>query len=243
MLCYIVLISAIYQHESAIGIYMSSLSWTSLPWTTPSCHSRLSQWFCCFVDDIFCWCCVKAFQFVIFPFIFVFVSCLRRHVVVVVVVELLSHVQLFATPPTGAHQVPCPSPSPGICSNSSALSQFTIQPSHPLSLPSPPAFSLSQHQCLFQRVSSSHQVAKVLELQLQHQSLQWIFRIGFLLGLRDLISLQYKGLSRVFSNTTVPNNSLMFSLLYGPNVTSIHDTGKTIALTRQTCHQNCVSAF
>ena len=104
MLCYIVLISAIYQHESAIGICMSSLSWTSLPWTTPSCHSRLSQWFCCFVDDIFCCCCVKAFQFVIFPFIFVFVSCLRRHVVVVVVVELLSHVQLFATPPTGAHQ-------------------------------------------------------------------------------------------------------------------------------------------
>ena len=140
-------------------------------------------------------------------------------------------------------RLPCPSPSPGICSNSSALSQFTIQPSHPLSLPSPPAFSLSQHQHLFQRVSSSHQVAKVLELQLQHQSLQWIFRIGFLLGLRDLISLQYKGLSRVFSNTTVPNNSLMFSLLYGPNVTSIHDTGKTIALTRQTCHQNSVSAF
>ena len=51
-----------------------------------------------------------------------------------------------------------------------------IQPSHPLSSPSPPAFNLSQHQGLFQRVSSSHQVAKVLELQLQHQSFQWIFR-------------------------------------------------------------------
>ena len=47
-----------------------------------------------------------------------------------------------------------------------------IQPSHPLSSPSPPAFSLSQHQGLFQRVSSSHQVAKVLEFQLQHQSCQ-----------------------------------------------------------------------
>ena len=44
-----------------------------------------------------------------------------------------------------------------------------IQPSHPLSSPSPPAFSLSQHQGLFQWVSSSHQVVKVLELQ--HQSL------------------------------------------------------------------------
>ena len=47
-----------------------------------------------------------------------------------------------------------------------------IQPSHPLSLPSPPALNLSQHQSLFQGVSSSCQVAKVLEFQLQHQSLQ-----------------------------------------------------------------------
>ena len=47
-----------------------------------------------------------------------------------------------------------------------------IQPSHPLSPPSPPAFSLSQHQGLFQGVSSSHQVAKVLEFQPQHQSFQ-----------------------------------------------------------------------
>ena len=54
-----------------------------------------------------------------------------------------------------------------------------IQPSHPLSSPSPPAFNLSQHQDLFQWVSSSHQVAKVLEFQLQHQSFQWIFRTDF----------------------------------------------------------------
>ena len=47
-----------------------------------------------------------------------------------------------------------------------------IQPSHPLPSPSPPAFSLSQHQGLFQGVSSSHQVAKVLEFQFQHQSFQ-----------------------------------------------------------------------
>ena len=47
-----------------------------------------------------------------------------------------------------------------------------IQPSHPLSSPSPPAFNLSQHQGLFQGVSSSQQVAKVLESQLQHQSFQ-----------------------------------------------------------------------
>ena len=48
-----------------------------------------------------------------------------------------------------------------------------IQPSHPLSSPSPPAPNPSQHQGLFQWVNSSHEVAKVLEFQLQHQSFQW----------------------------------------------------------------------
>ena len=55
-----------------------------------------------------------------------------------------------------------------------------IQPSHPLSPPSPPAFHLSQHQGLFQWVSYSHQMSKGLELHLQHQSFQWIFRVDFL---------------------------------------------------------------
>ena len=54
-----------------------------------------------------------------------------------------------------------------------------IQPSHPLSSPSPPAFRLSQHQDRFQWVSSLSQVAKVLEFQFQHQS-WWIFRVNFL---------------------------------------------------------------
>ena len=48
-----------------------------------------------------------------------------------------------------------------------------IQPSHPLSSPSPPATNPSQHQGLFQWVNSAHEVAKVLEFQLQHQSFQW----------------------------------------------------------------------
>ena len=48
-----------------------------------------------------------------------------------------------------------------------------IQPRHPLSSPSPPTFNLSQHQGVFQWVSSSYQVAKILEFQLQHQSFQW----------------------------------------------------------------------
>ena len=66
-----------------------------------------------------------------------------------------------------------------------------IQPSHPLSSPSPPAPNLSQHQGLFQWVGSSHQVAKVLELQLQHQSFQWIFRVdSFRIDWFDLLTVQ-----------------------------------------------------
>ena len=55
-----------------------------------------------------------------------------------------------------------------------------IQPSHPLSSPSPPTFNLYQYQGLFKWVSSSHQVAKVLGFQLQHQCFQWIFKTDFL---------------------------------------------------------------
>ena len=55
-----------------------------------------------------------------------------------------------------------------------------IQPSHPPSSPSPPTLSLFQHQGLFKWVSSLHQVAKVLEFQLQHPSFQWTFRTDFL---------------------------------------------------------------
>ena len=55
-----------------------------------------------------------------------------------------------------------------------------IQPTHPLSSPSPPAHNLSKHQGLFKWVSSSHQVAKILEFQLQHQSSQWTPRTDLL---------------------------------------------------------------
>ena len=75
---------------------------------------------------------------------------------------------------------PCPSPTPGVYSTLVHRISDAIQPSHSLSSPSPPALNLSQHQGLFQWVSSSHQVAKVLGFQLQHQSFQWIFRSDFL---------------------------------------------------------------
>ena len=117
-----------------------------------------------------------------------------------VAVRLLSHVQLFATPWTAACQA-----SPSITNFWSLLKLMSIEsmiPSNHLILCFPPAFNLSQHQGLFKWVSSLHRVAKVLELLLQHQSFQWIFRMNSL-RLTGLISLQSKGLSTVFSNTTV----------------------------------------
>ena len=71
---------------------------------------------------------------------------------------------------------PCPSPTPRVHPNSWHWVSDDIQPSHPLASPSPPALNLSQHQGIFKWVSSSHQVAKVLDFQLQHQSFQWIPR-------------------------------------------------------------------
>ena len=85
-------------------------------------------------------------------------------------VQTLSHVQLFATPWTTAHQVSCPLLTLRIYPNPCPLSHDAIHRSHPLSSPSAPTFNLSQHQGLFKLVSSLHQVAKVLEFQLQHQS-------------------------------------------------------------------------
>ena len=94
------------------------------------------------------------------------------------VVQLLSHVQLLATPWTTAHQA---SLSFTISwSLLKLMSNELVMPSNHLLSPSSPAFNLSKHQGVFQGVSSSHQVAKVLELQLQHQSFQWIFRTDFL---------------------------------------------------------------
>jgi len=96
-------------------------------------------------------------------------------------VQSLSCVRLFVTP------IDCSTPGFPVHHQLPELAQThvhwvsdAIQPSHPLPSPSPPAFNLSQHQGLFQWVSYSYQVAKVLEFQLQHQSFQWIFRADFL---------------------------------------------------------------
>ena len=75
---------------------------------------------------------------------------------------------------------PCPSPTPGVHSDSGHRVGDAIQPSHPLSSPSPAAPNPSQHQSLIQWVNFSHEVAKVLEFQPQHQSFQWTPRTDLL---------------------------------------------------------------
>ena len=97
-----------------------------------------------------------------------------------------------------------------------------IQPSHPQSSPSPPAPNPSQHQGLFQRVNSSHEVAKVLEFQLQHHSFQRNPRVDLLQN-----ALVGSPCSPRDSQESPPTpqfksiNSLALSLLYGPTLTSI----------------------
>ena len=86
-----------------------------------------------------------------------------------------------------------------------------IQPSQPLSFPSPPAFNLFQHPNLFQWVSSLHQVAKVLAFQLQHQSFQWIFRTDFLLDW--LVGSPYSPLDSCESKSLLQHHSSKASIL------------------------------
>ena len=106
-----------------------------------------------------------------------------------------------------------------------------IQPSHPLSSPSSPASNLSQHQGLFQWVSCSHQVDKVLELQLQHQFFQWIFRGVDWFDLLTVQGTLKSLLQHCSSKASILQCSAFFMVqLSYPYMT----TGKTVALTRRT---------
>ena len=107
-----------------------------------------------------------------------------------------------------------------------------IQPPHPLSSPYPPAFSLSQHQGLFKWVSSLHQMAKVLELQLQHLSFnEYSGLISFRMDWLDLLAVQgtLKSLLQHHSSkASILQCSAFFMVqLSHPYMT----TRKTIALT------------
>ena len=132
-------------------------------------------------------------------------------------------------------RLPCLSLSPGVCSNSFSLSQLCHPTISSFVSPSPPVLNLSQHQGLFQWVSSLHQVARLLELQ--HQSFQWIFRVLFFFFYDWLV--WYPCCPRG-SQESSPRpqfqsiNFSAFSFLYDPAVTSVHDYWKIIALTIQT---------
>ena len=99
---------------------------------------------------------------------------------IVIVVQSLSHVWLFATPWLQNDRLFCRSLSPRVAHTHVHWADDAIQPSHPLPPPSPHDLNPPQHQSLFKWVSSLLHVALVLELQLQHQSFQWIFRTYFL---------------------------------------------------------------
>ena len=122
---------------------------------------------------------------------------------------------------------PCPSPTPGVHSDSSPSSQWCHPTISSFGVPSPPVRNPSQHQGLFQWVNSSHEVAKVLEFQLQHHSLQRNPRA-------DLLQNGLVGSScrpRDSQESSPPPqfesiNSLVLSFLYSPNLTSIHDYWK-----------------
>ena len=125
------------------------------------------------------------------------------------------------------HQLPEPTQTHVHCVSDA------IQPSHPLSSPFPPSFNLSQHQGLFKWVSSSHQVAKILEFQLQHQSFQWTpGLISFRMDRLDLLAVQgtLKSLLQDHSSkASIQRSAFYIVQLSHPYMT----TGKTIALTKR----------
>ena len=156
-------------------------------------------------------------------------------------VQSLSRVWLFATPWTVACQASLSITNSW--SPSKPMSIESVMPSNHLILCRPLLLlpsNLSQHQGPFQWVSSSHQVAKVLWVSPSTSLLPMNTQDWSPLGWTGWISLQYKGLSRVFSNTTVQNhsvqkrspqcNSLVLRFLYSPTLTSIYDHWKNHSL-------------
>ena len=100
---------------------------------------------------------------------------------------------LFVTHKLKHTRLPCPSLSPGVCSNSCPLSRWCHQPSYPLSPPSPHALNLSRHQGLFQQVGSSNQVVKVLSFSISpSMNIQGWFPLK-LTDLTSLLSKYYLG--------------------------------------------------
>ena len=206
------LVSAIHQHESAIDKHVYPPSWTFLP--TPTPHPSSSHWV---VTEHSVELPESYRKFSLAIYFFLLFSCS-------VISDSLGSYWLRHA------RLPCSSLSPRACLNSCPLSLWCCPTISSSVVSSPPGFSLSRHQGFFQWVDSSHQVTKVSELQLQNQSFQWIFMIFFMIDW--LISLQSKGLSKIFSNTTWKASILPCSVFFMVQLSYPYmTTGKTIALT------------
>ena len=130
-------------------------------------------------------------------------------------------------------RLPWLSPTPGVCSDSCPL-DWRCHPTISSSFaPYPPALSPSQNYWLFQCIVSSHHVVKVMELQIQHQSFQWIFRVSFLrIGRLDLLAVQGT-LKSLPQHHNLKASVLWCSVIYMVELShSYMTTGKTMLLSR-----------
>ena len=146
-------------------------------------------------------------------------------------VQSLSHVDSLQPHGLQHTRLLCPSPTAGVYSNSCPLSRWCHLTISSSVAPSPPTFNLSQHQGLFLWVSSSHQVAKVLEFQLQHQYFQWTLRTAFLQDGLVGSSCSPRGCQE--SSPTLQFKSIdssALSFLYSPTLPSVHDYWKNHSL-------------
>ena len=151
-------------------------------------------------------------------------------------VQLLSHVWFFVTPWTAAdHFFFCPSRTLVACSNSGPSNRWCHPTISSSVNPSLPVFSLSQHLGLFQWVSSSHQMAKVLEFSFSiSPSKEYSMLISFTIDWFDLLAVQ-ETLKGLFQHHRSKASILQWSAFFMAQLShSSMTTGKTIALTRQT---------
>ena len=123
-------------------------------------------------------------------------------------------------------RLPCPSPTPGDCSNSCSLSRWCHPTISYSVVPSPPTFNLSQHQGLSNESVLRIRWPKYWSFSLSISPFnEYLGLISFTIDWFDLHAVE--GTLKVFSNTTIKSiNSLAFSFFYGPTLTTIHDYWK-----------------
>ena len=142
-------------------------------------------------------------------------------------------------------RLPCPSLSPELAQTHVHRLDDAIQPSHPLSNPSLSALSLSQHQGLSQWVGFLHQVAKILELLLQHHSFQWTYSglISFRIEWFQLLAVQ-RTLKTLLQHHSSNALILWYSAFFMVQLTSVYDCWKNHSFDyTDLCWQSDISAF